>query len=289
MIYDYLIQPFTEFSFMRRALVACLALSFSGAPLGVILIHRRLSLIGDTMSHAVLPGAAIGYLIAGFSLVTMSIGGIIAGLIVALLSGIITRATSQSEDTSLASFYLISLALGVLLISLHGSNVDLIHILFGSILAVNDAGLYAIAGISTATLLTLAFIYRGLVAECLDPVFTRAVGARGAVYHVAFLIMVVINLIGNFMALGTLMSVGLMILPAAASRFLTTQAPQMMAYSILLALASSAIGLLLSYHYSLPSGPAIILSAGTFYVLALVFGPVGGILSNLPKNHHLTR
>lgn len=284
-----LFDPFLHFEFMRRALVAALCLSAGTAPLGVILTHRRLSLIGDTMSHAVLPGAAIGYMIAGFSLVHMSIGGLVAGLLVAFLSGITSRATGQGEDTSLAAFYLISLALGVILIAVKGSTLDLLHILFGSLLAVNDTALLLMASITTLTLITLAVIYRGLIAECLDSAFLKTMGGNGAVYHLAFLILVVLNLIGSFMALGTLMSVGLLILPAASARFISNQVPQMMALALGIAAFSSVAGLLVSYHWSVPSGPSIVLVAGEIYIICLLCGPVNGVLTRKLKHRHLTR
>ena len=151
-------SPFAEYGFMRRALAGCLALSAGAAPLGTILLLRRMSLVGDAMSHAILPGAALGYLIFGLSLPAMSIGGLLAGLLVALLSGVVTRLTALREDASFAGFYLISLALGVLLISLRGSNVDLLHVLFGTILAVDDAGLFTVAGIATFTMAALGVL-----------------------------------------------------------------------------------------------------------------------------------
>lgn len=126
---DLLFGPFIEFGFMRRALAGCFALSLSAPPVGVFLMLRRMSLMSDAMSHAILPGAAVGFLVAGLSLPAMTIGGLAAGLFVALLAGIVTRTTSIKEDASLAAFYLISLAAGVLLVSLRGSQIDLLHIL----------------------------------------------------------------------------------------------------------------------------------------------------------------
>jgi len=131
----------------------------------------------------------------------------------------VTRLTPLREDASFAGFYLISLALGVLLVSIHGSNVDLLRLLFGSILAVDNTALILIGSIATASLLLLAVIYRPLVVECFDPGFLRAVGGRGGLVHTLFLALVVFNLVAGFQALGTLMAVGLMMLPAAAARF----------------------------------------------------------------------
>jgi len=139
-------DPFVEFAFMRRALVGCFALSLGAPPVGVFLVLRRLSLMGDAMSHAILPGAAIGFLVAGLSVPAMSLGGFIAGIAVVVLAGIVTRSTMLREDASLAAFYLVSLALGVLIVSVKGSSIDLLHVLFGTVLALDDAALILIAG-----------------------------------------------------------------------------------------------------------------------------------------------
>lgn len=286
MIEALLLSPFTDFSFMRRALVGCLALSLGTAPVGVFLMLRRMSLTGDAMAHAILPGAAVGFLIAGLSLPAMTAGGLIAGLIVALLSGVIARATVLREDASLAAFYLISLAAGVLIVSTYGSNVDLLHVLFGTVLALDDAAILLIAAITSITLLAFAVIYRPLVLECIDPQYLRSVSGLSSPVHFAFLLLVVLNLVGGFQALGTLMVVGLMILPAAAARFWARDIAGMIAVAVLIAFGASVTGLLLSYHNSLSSGPAIILTAGFVYVLSMLGGPVGSVLaSRLPRRH----
>lgn len=274
-LYDFAIHPFVEYGFMRRALVACLALGLGSGPVGVLLMLRRMSLIGDAMSHAILPGAAIGFLVAGLSLPAMGLGGLIAGLLVALLSGLVSRYTTLREDASFASFYLTSLAAGVLIVSLNGSSVDLLHVLFGTILAIDDTALYLVGSITSITLIMLAVIYRPLVLECFDPNFLRAVGGNGSMYHVLFLLLVVLNLVAGFQALGTLMAVGLMMLPATVARFWSDSLIGMMAVSTVVAILSGFIGLTLSFHLSVASGPAIVLSASGFYFLSLIFGRSG--------------
>src|SRR5829696_4612751 len=219
MMYDLLIAPFAEFEFMRRALVGAAAIVLGGGPMGVFLMLRRMSLTGDAMSHAILPGAAIGYLVAGLSLPAMTLGGLAAGVVVAILAGLVSRVTALKEDASLAAFYLLSLALGVCIVSLKGSNVDLLHVLFGTVLALDDAALMLLASITSITLLTLAVLYRPLVLECVDSGFLRSVSRAGTPTHLVFLGLVVLNLVGGFNALGTLLAVGLMMLPAATSRF----------------------------------------------------------------------
>jgi zinc/manganese transport system permease protein len=285
-MYDALIGPFVEFEFMRRALVGTIALALGAGPVGVFLMLRRMSLVGDAMAHAILPGAAIGFLISGLNLFAMTAGGLIAGLVVALLAGLVARLTQLKEDASLAAFYLVSLALGVVIVSMKGSNVDLLHVLFGTVLALDDQTLYLLATICTMTLIVMALIYRPLVLECVDPGFLRSVSGAGAPTHLIFLALLVMNLVAGFHALGTLLAVGIMMLPAATARFFARDITAMIAISVVTAIIASAIGLLSSYHFGLPSGPAIILVAGAFYVLALVFGPVGGLLwQALPRRH----
>ena len=261
MLTDALIAPFTEFEFMRRALAAVIALSLGGAPIGVFLMLRRMSLVGDAMAHAILPGAAIGFLLSGLNLFAMTTGGLIAGFAVAILAGVVARTTELKEDASLATFYLVSLALGVTIVSIKGTNIDLLHVLFGNILAMDNQTLLVIAFNATITLLVLAVIYRPLVIECVDPVFLRTVSRAGAPAHLAFLALVVINLVNGFHALGTLLGVGLMILPAGIARFWSRDITGMICIAVASAMVSGYAGLVLSFQTRIPSGPAIILVA----------------------------
>ncbi len=280
------IAPFVDYGFMRRALVACLALALGSAPVGVLLMLRRMSLMGDAMSHAILPGAAVGFLIAGgLSLPAMGLGGLVAGLSIAILSGVISRTTALREDASFASFYLTSLALGVLIVSLRGSNIDLLHVLFGTILAIDARALYLVGGIASLTIVVLAVVYRPLVAECFDPGFLRAVGGRGSLYHFLFLLLVVLNLVAGFEALGTLMAVGLMMLPAAVARLWAQSLPAMFAAAALTAALSGYLGLVASFHFALASGPTIILTASCIYGASLLLSPSGLLRRLYPRPH----
>ena len=284
-----LVAPFVDFGFMRRALVACVALGLGSGPVGILLMLRRMSLVGDAMSHAVLPGAAVGFLVAGLSLPAMGLGGIVAGLAVALLSGLVSRTTSLREDASFASFYLTSLALGVLIVSLRGSSVDLLHVLFGSILAIDTPALLLVASIASITLVTLAVIYRPLIAECFDPGYLRAVSGRGSLYHQLFLLLVVLNLVAGFQALGTLMAVGLMMLPASVAQLWVRSLPALLAVAIGCAIVSGYVGLAISFQARFASGPTIILVAAAFYIASLLFAPSGVLRRLLPQRHFARR
>ena len=286
MLFDTFIAPFADFAFMRRALAGMFALAVGAPPLGVFLMLRRMSLIGDAMAHAILPGAAVGFLLAGLSLFAMAGGGLAAGFLIAIGAGLISRSTPLKEDASLAAFFLISLALGVTIVSLKGNNIDLMHFLFGSVLAIDRAALLLILGITSVSLIVLALIWRPLVLECVDPGFLRTVSRAGGPAHVAFLGLVVLNLVGGFQALGTLLAVGIMMLPAITSRFWARDVTGMMAVAVIGAAISGYAGLLLSYHANLPSGPAIILVAGFIYLLSIAVGPFGGLIwLALPRRH----
>ena len=274
---------------MTKALLGCILLSLSSAPLGVLLMLRQMSLMGDAMAHAVLPGVAVGFLLGGASLPLMSLGGFVAGVMIAVLVGLATRSTTLKEDANLAAFYLMALSLGVLLISLKGNTVDLMHLLFGSVLAVDDASLRLMAGVSSFTLITFALFYRALLTEAFDPVFLRSVCNRSGAFHLLFLVLVVVNLVASFQALGTLMAVGLMMLPAVASRFWAQGFAPMVLVAAGFGLFASTAGLLLSYHINVPSGPAIILSAGVIYLLSLLFGRFGSVRARYFPFKHLNQ
>ncbi|OZI50025.1 metal ABC transporter permease [Bordetella genomosp. 4] len=278
---DWTVAPFADYAFMRRALAGTSAAALGAAPLGVFLVLRRMSLMGDAMSHAILPGVAAGFLLSGLSLWAMLLGGLVTGLLVAVLAGVVARLTPLREDASFAAFYLISLGLGVLLVSMRGSNMDLLHVLFGTVLGLDDASLLLVTSVASVTLMAMALLYRLLVAECLDAGFLRACGGRGTLAHMAFLVLVVVNLVAGFQVMGTLMVVGMMMLPAAAARFWQPTVAGQIVLSAIFGIVSGLSGLLFSYHYNLPASPAIILAAGLAYLVSVACGPQGGLLHGL--------
>jgi zinc/manganese transport system permease protein len=248
----------------------------------VFLILRRMSLIGDAIAHGILPGAAIGFWLFGLSLPALTLGGLSAGLAMAGLAAWVTRRTGLREDASLAALYPISLASGVLLLGLAGRKLDLVHLLFGSALAVDGATLNGMLLVASGSLLGLALIYRALALDSFDPLFLRSVSRFGPLAYGLFLTLVVLNLVIGFQAIGALMVVGLMMLPAAAARFWSRQLPVLLLIAALLGAVCVWLGLLLSYYANLPSGPCIILLAGAAYVFSVIAGPVHGLLRTPP-------
>jgi zinc/manganese transport system permease protein len=265
---------------MRRALAGCFALSVAAPPLGVFLVQRRMSLMSDVLQHGVLPGIAVGAAVGGLSVWAMGTGGMLAGLAVALLAGWFARRTGMGEDSQLAGLYLVALAAGVALISAQ-PGVDLTHLLFGSVLAVDNTALLAMAGAATLTLPVLAVIWRPMVLESLDPGLPGgaiSASGNGGIWHSGFLALVVLCVVSGFEALGTLMSVGLMMLPAIAARHWSGSLAGQVSVAVALAIAASVLGLLISFNVEIPAGPAIVLTAGAFWMVSLLVGPHQGLL-----------
>lgn len=285
-MWDIFIAPFIEDEALRRALGAVFALGLSAGPVGMFLMLRRMSLAGDALSHAVLPGVAVAFLLSGLAAIPMTIGGLVAGLIVALGSGFVTRVAKQREDISFAAFYLMSLALGVLLVSLRGEELELEHVLFGDILHLTSDSLLVIGITSSISLLGMALIWRPLVAESLDPGFLRSVSVAGRWAHIAFLVLVVLNLVGAFQALGSLLAVGLMMLPAATARFWVRGLEAMTGLAIALAIVSGYAGLLLAHHFGFDPAPSIILFAGVLYLGSIILGRRGIIFDRWQPARH---
>ncbi|MEM8626310.1 MAG: metal ABC transporter permease [Pseudomonadota bacterium] len=265
-----------SYSFMLRAFAATTVLACSIGPVGVFLVLRRMSLAGEALAHAIVPGIVVAFIVGGLSVTALLIGGLVAGLGVIALSGGLVRFTILREDAGLASLYLIALAAGIFTLSLAGSAIPLKSFLFGSVLGIDDATLVLIAAVATVTLCSFAFILRPLIVATIDPVFYLSQTGRRSWVEPWFMVLVVLNLLAAFKALGTLMAVGLMILPATAARIWTTTISGLLALTVLIAWVSCWSGLILSFYLpNVPSGPAIVIVAGAVFALSALFAPQG--------------
>ena len=273
---DLAFFSFLSFDFMQRALIATTILSLSMAPVGAFLVLRRLSLAGEAMAHAIVPGIVIAFVIAGLSVVSMIIGGLVAGLIVALLTSLLARRTLIKEDASLASLYLISLALGIFILSAAGSAIPLKSFLFGSTLGIGDDTLLLIGATATITLFSFAFLLRPLIMATIDPVFFDSQFKYPQLIALWFMFLLVLNLLAAFKSLGTLMAVGLMILPATSARYWVKTVTGYLLMTFSFAILSCWVGLILSFYLSdVPTGPAIVLAAGAIFITSLITSPLG--------------
>ncbi len=286
---DVLISPFTDYGFMRRALAAILVVGLAAAPSGVFLMQRRMSLVAASLVHGAMPGVAVAFVLFGGGALAMTIGGFTAALAVAWGAALITRLTPQGEDASLAAIHLIFFALGVAIIGLFGNFADIEGILFGRVLAIDNEALFVLASLASVALILLALIYRPLVLDSFDPGFMASVGgsiwARGMPIYFVFLALICAQLVAGIQAIGLLLMVGIMMLPATAARFWAKSMGAMILVATLFAVGAGFVGLLCSFYWDIPSGPAVICAAGLIYLVSVVIGPRGGIVANWRVRH----
>ena len=271
----------------KSAVAGGLALALGGAPLGVLLIARRVSLIGDALSHALLPGVAIAYLTAGPNPAALTVGALVAAFIVAGCSTLLARTRRLPEDASLAVFYLTALALGVVVLGRYADAEQINELLFGAPGALDRGGLILAAGAATATLAALALFVRGFVAETADPTFMRAAGLRGGWLHLLLMMLVALNLVAGFRAFGALMTVGQMMIPAAASRFWARTYAAQAGVAIGLSAGASIAGLLIAQAARLEPGASMTLAAAALFAVSALAGTHNGLIRNLPAAGHL--
>lgn len=271
----------------QSAAAGALSLAFGGAPLGVLLISRRMSLMGDGLSHGILPGMALAYLVAGPDPVALTVGALAAAVLVAGLASLFARTRTLPEDASFAVFYLSSLAVGILIL---GRGIDehaVTDLLLGEGGAFDGPGLMLAAGTATATLLSLALFIRGFLAEGADPIFMRSVRGPGWALHLLLTVLVAVNLVAGFRAFGALMTVGLMMIPASAARFWMRGYVGQAAVAVVISALSSGLGLILAQTLGVEAGAVMILSAAALFGLSWVFGTHNGLIQNLPGRPHL--
>ena len=282
-----LIEPF-GYAFMQRALLSCSLIGFTNGFLGTFIILRRQALLADALSHSLLPGMAVAAMLVGLSPGGLLLGGLIAALLVALGGQLVARNSRLKDETAVASLYIIAFALGILLIRFSRVKVDLTHFLFGNILGVSNGDLWISYAAAFLTLTTLVIFQRPLLLTLFDASVARASGLRVGWLETGLLALTVLGLVVSLQAVGVLLSLGLLILPAATAYLLTDSFPRMLWGGAFLGLAGSVSGLFLSFFASIPSGPCIILLLAIFLGAAYLLSPRYGILSRLlhPRHFH---
>jgi zinc/manganese transport system permease protein len=272
---------------LKSAAAGALALALGGAPLGVLLIARRMSLMGDGLSHGLLPGVAIAYLLAGPDPVALTIGALIAAVAVAGAASLFARLRSLPEDASFAVFYLSALAGGILILGGSHDAEAVHHLLLGDSGAFDAPSLILAASAATATLICLALFLRGFLAEGADPTFMRSVGAPGWLLHLLLTMLVAVNLVAGYRAFGALMTIGLMMIPAAAARFWARGYVGQAAVAVVISAAASGAGLVAAQILGREPGPIMVLAAAVLFLGSWVFGVHNGLIQNLPGRAHL--
>jgi ABC-type Mn2+/Zn2+ transport system permease subunit len=276
--------------FMRRALAGGALIGFTNGFLGTFIVLRRMSLMADALSHSMLPGLALGLLVAGgLSASGLFLGGITAAFLVALGAMLLARTSRLKEDASLAILYTVAFSAGVVLLQFvpKSNGVDLQHYLFGNILGLSDADLWIAYGVTLAVVPGLLLLLRPLVLTLFDPMVARSQGVKVDVLHVVLIAASVLAMISSAQSVGVVLMLGLLVTPAATLYLLTDKFTTMLWGGAFLGSAGSVLGLALSYRFEkIPSGAAIVLVLGACFLAAWAFGPRYGLVARLRKRRH---
>jgi ABC-type Mn2+/Zn2+ transport system permease subunit len=278
-------EPFS-YPFMQRALLSCALIGFTNGFLGTFIVLRRQALLVDALSHSLLPGLAVAAIFVGLSPGGLLLGGLLAALIVAIGGQLMARNSRLKDETAVASLYIIAFALGIVLIRFAKVKVDLTHFLFGNILGVGNGDLWIAYAAAFLTLTTLVLLHRPLLLTLFDATVARASGIRVGWIETGLLALTVLGLVASLQAVGVLLSLGLLILPAATAYLLTNSFSRMLWGGAFLGLVSATGGLLLSFFANIPSGPCIVLLMALFMGAAYLLSPRYGVLTRLFRGRH---
>jgi zinc/manganese transport system permease protein len=279
-LHDLVISPFA-YEFMRRGLLSALLLGVSGGMIGCVLVLRRLALMGDALSHSLLPGVAVAWYFFGTSTSALFFGGLAAGLLTALGSALLSRLTRVKEDAAFGSLFIVFFGAGVALVSKLPTRINLTDFLFGNVLGVSAGELRLAAAVSLLTVAVFILFYRSVLLETFDPVFHRATGGHGGLVHLGFLTLTVLNLVAAMQTMGIVLALGLFLLPAVSAYLWCDRFITMLLVSIAIAVVDSAIGILVSFHAGIASGAAIVLCLGAVFVLSALFSPRHGAMGTV--------
>lgn len=267
-IIDLLLAPLS-YSFMVRGLSAAVLTGIVCAVVGVYVVVRGMAFFGDALAHSILPGVAVGYLITGGAQEPMFWWGTGTAVLVSLIIGGVSRGAKIKEDTAIGIIFAGMFALGIAIISTVKSyTVDLTHFLFGDVLAVSGNQLMIIAAFSGLVLLLVLAFYKEFLVLTFDPTLAATLRIPSRLYEYLQLVLIALAIAVSFQAVGVALMVAMLVTPAASAYLLTKRLPVMMVLAAVIASASGVIGLYFSYYINVASGPAIVLTATTFFLLA---------------------
>lgn len=272
-MFNLLLEPL-DFEFMRNALFTAIMLGVLCSVVGSYLIVQRMGLLGDVIAHAVLPGLAIA-----FFCVDIFLGAFISGTLSTLIIAWIQSQSRVKVDVAMAMVFSGFLALGIMLITLLKSKLDLHHFLFGDILGVTESDVWRTLIITVIVLLGVKFFYKELLFYTFDSLAAQAMGLPVNLIHVGLISAITLTIIASMQAVGVVLVVSLLIGPAITAYLLVKELHQMMMLGAIIGVISSIAGMYISYYLNVPSGAAIVLVVSSLFVLALLLSPSQGILT----------
>ncbi|MDF7626848.1 metal ABC transporter permease [Lactobacillaceae bacterium L1_55_11] len=270
----HFIDGLLRYNFLQTALITAILVGIMSGIIGSFIILRGMSLMGDAISHAVLPGVAVAYMLG----INLLLGASVFGILAALLIGLVSAKSKLKNDTAIGIVFSAFFALGFILISMAESTTNLHHILFGNVLAVSDSDLLTTAVVWVLVLLFVVVFYKELLITSFDNTYARAYGLKTQLVHYALMLILTLVTVTALQTVGIILIVAMLITPAATAYLLTRRLSTMLTVAAIFSVLASVVGLYLSYTFNWASGPAIVLTAAVFFALAFLFSPRQGLL-----------
>ncbi|HCW7180320.1 TPA: metal ABC transporter permease [Staphylococcus aureus] len=255
------------YQFLNRALITSIIVGIVCGTVGSLIVLRGLSLMGDAMSHAVLPGVALSFLFG----IPMFVGALITGMIASIFIGYITSSSKTKPDAAIGISFTAFLASGIIIISLINTTTDLYHILFGNLLAITNSAFLTTIVIGSIVLILIIIFYRPLMISTFDPTFSRMSGLNTTLLHYFVMLLLSLVTVASIQTVGIILVVALLITPASTAFLISKKLYSMMIIASLISVISSIVGLYYSYIYNIPSGATIVLCTFVIYIITLFF------------------
>ena len=275
------IQGLLDFQFLQNALITSVMVGISAGIIGSFIILRGMSLMGDAISHAVLPGVALSYMLGS----SYIIGATIFGMASAALIGFVTKHSRLKNDTAIGIVFSAFFALGIILISFARSSTDLYHILFGNVLAVRDSDMFLTSAVLVIVLIAVPLFYKQLKLTSFAPTIAKSYGWNISAINYGLMFLLTLVAVTSLQTVGTILVIAMLITPAATAYQLTDKLLVMIVLSTVFGTLSSIVGLYFSYSYNLPSGATIVMAAAVFFIVAFIFAPKKGLIGQLRKEN----
>jgi ABC-type Mn2+/Zn2+ transport system permease subunit/Mn-dependent DtxR family transcriptional regulator len=288
-ITKYFLEP-VQYEFIQRALIASITIGISCGLIGTYIMLRRMSLIGDALAHAVLPGVVVSFMVAGKSEVALFFGAVISGILTVLLIGFVNRNSKIKEDTSIGIIFTGAFALGILLVSqLKQVHIDLSSYLFGDVLGVSTGDITLSMIIMVVIILCIVLFYKQLLLTSFDPTMAMTIGISTTLVHYMLMTLLSMSIVAGLQSVGVILIIAMLITPPATAYLLSDNLKKILLLSSFLGMVSAVVGLYLSYHFNFASGASIVLVAVTMFLLAFLFSPKEGVVTKLIRRRGASR
>ncbi len=258
-----------EFHFLQNALITSVFIGIVSGTIGCFIILRGMSLMGDAISHAVLPGVAISYILG----INFFVGAILFGLLASIIITFIKGNSIIKGDTAVGITFSSFFALGVIHIGVANSSTDLFHILFGNILAVQDIDKWITIGVSLLVMIVVILFYKELLITSFDPLMAKAMGMNVDFYHYLLMVLLTLVAVTAMQSVGTILIVAMLITPAATAYLYANSLSTMILIASTLGASSSLLGLFIGYSFNIAAGSSIFLTSATFFAISFIVSP----------------